>query len=95
MNVVSVLYRAQLQDCTHLASAHNAFILVVPERALVAYPHQGSRPHVAVTDRAFAVAFIAEAADGDTGLLATHDEIAREGKSAKDILEKGERETYG
>lgn len=60
----------------HLAATHDAFVLVVAKGALVADAHQGRGPHVAVADGALAVALVAEAADGDAGLLAAHDEIA-------------------
>jgi hypothetical protein len=52
-----------------LATAHDAFVLVVTERALVADAHEGGGPHIRVADGAFAVAFVAEAADGDAGRL--------------------------
>ena len=55
-----------------LAAADDAFVLVVAEAALVADAHQGCGPHVAVADGAFAVAFVAEAANCYARLLATH-----------------------
>ena len=57
---------------THLATAHDALVLVVAKGAFVADADEGGRAHVAVADGAFAVAFVAEAADGDAGLLAAH-----------------------
>ena len=74
-----------LQPCTleavksitdALATAHDAFVLVVAERALVADADQGCGPHVGVADGAFAVAFVAEATDCYAGLFAAHYEIA-------------------
>jgi hypothetical protein len=59
-----------------LAPADDTFVLVVSERTLVAYADERGRPHVRVADGAFAVAFVAQAADGDTGLFAAHYEIA-------------------
>lgn len=59
-----------------LAAAHDALVLVVAEGALVADAREGRGPHVAVADGAFAVAFVAEAADGDAGLFAAHYEVA-------------------
>lgn len=56
-------------------AAHNAFVLVVAERALVADAYEGCGAHVRVADGAFAVAFVAEAPDGDATGLATHNEI--------------------
>jgi len=58
-----------------LTTANHAFILIVPEAALVADADEGRGADVGVADGAFAVAFVAEAADGDAGLLAAHDEI--------------------
>jgi len=55
-----------------LAAAHDAFVLVVAERAFVADSYQRCRPHVAVADGAFAVAFVAQPPDGDAGLFAAH-----------------------
>ncbi|KGQ01046.1 hypothetical protein PAAG_12239 [Paracoccidioides lutzii Pb01] len=57
------------------ASTHNAFILVVAERALIADTHKRCGPHVGIADGTFTVAFVTETADGDAGLLATHYEI--------------------
>ena len=58
-----------------LTTADDAFVLVVAKGALVADAHEGCGADVGVADGAFAVAFVAEAADGDAGLLAAHDEI--------------------
>ena len=63
-------------DCTHLAAADHTLILVVTKGALIADAHQCCRAHVAVADGAFAVALIAEAADGDARLLAAHYKVA-------------------
>ena len=49
--------------------------MVVAEGALVADTDEGCGSHVGVAYRAFAVAFVAKAADGDAAGLATHDEI--------------------
>jgi hypothetical protein len=65
-----------------LAAADDALVLVVAEAALIADADEGGRPDVRVADRALAVALVAEAADGDAGLLAAHDEIAARGGSA-------------
>ena len=56
-------------------TADNAFILVVAERAFVADSHERSRTDVGVADGTFAVAFVAETADGDARGFAAHDEI--------------------
>lgn len=56
-------------------AADDALILVVSEAALVADAHERRGPHVRVADGALAVALVAEAPDGDAGLLAAHDEI--------------------
>jgi len=58
-----------------LAAAHDTFVLVVAEGAFVADSNESGWSHVRVADGAFAVALVAEAADGDARLLAAHDEI--------------------
>ena len=55
------------------AAAHDAFVLVVAETAFVADADKGRGPYVAVAYGAFAVAFVAEAADGYAGGFAAHD----------------------
>jgi len=60
-----------------LATANDALVLVVAEGAFVADAGEGGGAHVGVADGAFAVAFVAEAADGNSRLLAAHYEIAR------------------
>ncbi|KXH34521.1 peroxin 26 [Colletotrichum simmondsii] len=59
-----------------LAAADDALVLVVSERALVADTDEGRGADVGVADGALSVALVAEAADGDAGLLAAHYEIA-------------------
>jgi hypothetical protein len=59
-----------------LAAAHDALVLVVAESALVADAREGGGAHVRVTNGAFPVALVAETPDGDSGLLAAHDEVA-------------------
>ena len=61
-----------------LPPAHHALILVVAKGAFVADPDESCWADVAVADGAFAVAFVAEAADCYAWLLAAHDEIAVE-----------------
>lgn len=58
-----------------LATAHDAFVLVVAEGALVADVSQGCRAHVGIADGAFTIALVAKAANGYSSLLAAHDEI--------------------
>lgn len=58
-----------------LPTADGTLVLVVAEGALIADTDEGGWAHVGVTDGAFAVAFVTQAADGDSGLLAAHDEI--------------------
>ena len=60
---------------THLAAAHDTLVLVVAKGALVTYPHKGGRSYVAVTDRTFAIAFVAKTADGDAWLFPAHDQV--------------------
>jgi hypothetical protein len=65
-----------MKGITYLATADHALVLVVAKRAFVADAHESCGTHVAVADWAFAVTFVAKAADGDSGLLAAHYEIA-------------------
>ena len=58
-----------------LSSTNHAFILVVPERAFVADTDERCWTHVGVAHRTLAVAFVAEAADGDAWGFAAHYEI--------------------
>jgi hypothetical protein len=66
-----------------LATTNDAFVLVVAKGALVADADECCGAHVAVAHRAFAVAFVAEAADGYAGLLAAHNKIAVEDVSKR------------
>ena len=59
----------------YLATTDNALILVVAEGAFIAYPDKRCWSHIAIADRAFTIAFIAETSNSDTGLLATHYKI--------------------
>ncbi len=61
-----------------LAAADDALVLIVAEAALVADADEGRGADVRVADGALAVALVAEAADGDAGLLAAHDEVAKQ-----------------
>lgn len=61
-----------------LAAAYDAFVLVVAKGTLIADAREGRGAHVRVADGTFAVAFVAETADGDASLLAAHYEIAGE-----------------
>ena len=60
----------------YLAAANDTLVLVVAKGAFVADSDECSGAHVAVANGTFAVAFIAEAADGYARLLAAHYEIA-------------------
>ncbi|KAK0378353.1 peroxin 26 [Colletotrichum limetticola] len=78
---VAVLFEARALEAVKgvrdaLAAADDALVLVVSERALVADADEGRGADVGVADGALAVALVAEAADGDAGLLAAHYEIA-------------------
>lgn len=55
-----------------LSTANDAFVLVVAEGALVADADEGGGADIGVADGTFAVAFVAEAADGDAGCFAAH-----------------------
>ena len=56
-------------------AANHAPPLVAPVVALVADSNEGTGPDVRVADHTFAVAFFAEAPDGDARLLAAHNEV--------------------
>lgn len=58
-----------------LATTDDALILIVAEGALVADADESCRAYVGIAHGAFAVAFVAQAADGDAGLFAAHDEV--------------------
>lgn len=58
-----------------LTAADDTLVLVVSEGTLVADTHQGRWAHVGITHRTFSVAFVAQTADRDAGLLAAHDEV--------------------
>ena len=58
-----------------LSTAHDAFVLVVAEAALVADAHQRGRAHVGIAYGAFAVAFVAKTSQRDAWCFATHYEI--------------------
>jgi hypothetical protein len=55
-----------------LPTTDDAFILVIAEGALVADPREGSGPDIGVANGAFAIAFVAEAADADAWEFAAH-----------------------
>lgn len=61
---------------TYFTSADNAFVLEVAERALVTDANKSGWADVAVADGTLTVALVAEASDGDAGLLTAHDQIA-------------------
>lgn len=77
---IAILFQARALETVEgvrdaFAAAHDTLVLVVAEAALVAYADERRGTDVRVANRAFAVALVAEAADGDAGLLATHYEI--------------------
>tara|TARA_R110002003_G_scaffold40_4_gene2600 strand:+ start:14957 stop:15277 length:321 start_codon:yes stop_codon:yes gene_type:complete len=59
-----------------LAATHDALVLVVAEGAFVADAGERRGAHVRVAHGAFAVAFVAQPADGYARLLAAHYEVA-------------------
>ena len=80
---VPVLFEARTLEAIEgvrdaFAAADNALVLVVAEGAFVADAGEGGGAHVRVAHGTFAVAFVAEAADGYAGLFAAHYEIAGE-----------------
>jgi hypothetical protein len=56
-------------------TTYDAFVLVIAEAAFVADAHKGCGTHVGVTDRAFAIAFVAETTHRDAGSFAAHYQI--------------------
>ncbi|KAK1462230.1 peroxin 26 [Colletotrichum melonis] len=95
---VAVLFEARALEAVKgvrdaLAAADDALVLVVSERALVADADEGRGADVGVADGALAVALVAEAADGDAGLLAAHYEIA--GGSSSPLLPLGSLSVIG
>ena len=68
--------------------------MIVAKGAFIADADEGRGSNVGIADRAFAVTFIAESTDGNTGLFAAHNEIAE--RILAQIKRLGEREeTYG
>jgi hypothetical protein len=60
-----------------LATAYDTLVLVVAKGAFVADAGKSCRAHVGIANGTFAVTFVAEAADGDAGLLAAHYKISK------------------
>lgn len=54
------------------STAHHTFVLIVAKGAFVTYTDKGSWANIAIAYRAFAVAFVAEAANSYARLLAAH-----------------------
>lgn len=95
---IAILFQARALEAVEgirdtLTAAHDTLVLVVTEAALVADAHERRRSYVGIAHGAFAIAFVAETADGDTGLLAAHDEIAKGVVSS--YLGGGRREAMG
>ena len=78
-----------------LTTANDTLILVVAERTFVADTGEGGWSYVGVADGAFAVALVAEAADGYAGGFAAHDEIAGKDVSICSYQEIAVGWTYG
>lgn len=68
--------RENKNEKTYLSSTDNAFVLIVSETTLIAYPDQCRGAHVWVANRAFAIAFIAQTTDCYPRLFAAHYQIA-------------------
>lgn len=78
---IPILFQARALEAVEgvgnaLAAAYDALVLVVAKGAFVADARERRGAHVRVADGALAVAFVAQAPDGDAGLLAAHYEIA-------------------
>jgi hypothetical protein len=77
---ISVLFQSRAleaveSDGDSFTAADDALVLVIAEGALVANAHKRGGSHVGVAYGTFAVALVAEAADGDAACFAAHDEI--------------------
>jgi hypothetical protein len=89
-----------LQACTFKAvecitdsftAAHDALVLVVSEGAFVTDADEGGRAHVGIAHGAFTIALVTQAADGNAGLLAAHDEVgvvARHGEGRREVVRR-------
>ena len=73
-----------------LTTTDDTFVLIITEGTFVADADERGGADVAVADRAFAVAFVAETAHGYAGLFAAHDEISgRRGNGLVVVLKEG------
>jgi hypothetical protein len=57
-------------------TAYHTLILIVSEAALIANPDESCGANIGITNGTFAIALVAETADGDTRLFPAHDKIA-------------------
>ncbi|KAL8672077.1 MAG: hypothetical protein Q9168_003437 [Polycauliona sp. 1 TL-2023] len=57
-------------------ATYDAFILIVAKGAFIADANERGRPDITITDRTFAVTFVAQSSYGYPRLLSAHDEIA-------------------
>jgi hypothetical protein len=89
---ISVLFQSRALEAVEgvgdsFTAADDALVLVVAEGALVANAHKRCGSHVGVADGTFAVAFVAEAADGDATCFAAHDEIGMMARHSGGVVE--------
>jgi len=76
-----------------LSTADDALVLIVAKGAFITYTDQCRRTNVGVADGAFAIAFVAEPTNSNTGLFAAHDKIrmmARHGERL-DVEDDGKK----
>ena len=56
-------------------TAYDTFVLVVAEAAFIADADEGCWSNIRIADWALSIALVAETADGDARLFATHNKI--------------------
>jgi hypothetical protein len=59
------------------AATDDTFVLVITERTFITDACQSRRSNVGIAHRTLPVAFVAQSADGDSGLLAAHYEVTK------------------
>lgn len=60
----------------YLATAYNAFVLIVAKGAFVANPDEGRRSNITIAYRAFTITLVAQTSDCNARLLSAHYKIA-------------------
>jgi hypothetical protein len=91
---VTILFQACASEAEKsigyaFVSADDAFIGKVSKGAFIADFDKSGGAYIGVANRAFTVTIVAEATDGDAGLLATHDKVrvvARHGECFRVVV---------